>query len=237
MKARVVAIMQVRWVRLLASALVGAVVGLAIFEMTEAGGRWIFVVTGAVAGMAAVIMVQFYARTARLTEVKVTVPQLSELTFLVNNESRQVAWHLFVETVTRVSVQSLDDEEGLVREAMNSLYGLFATTRDALKTSRPSAPVPGGQTVEYFAISMLNKELRPFLSKWHPLLTAWERAHPSEPESAWPGDQECRAHLRLLQSAISAYAEGFGHLAGIRDPQTLIVGMMPAGSQVPPTAG
>ncbi|MBB3732858.1 hypothetical protein [Nonomuraea dietziae] len=225
MKARMIAIMQARWVRLLAAAFIGALVGLAIFELTSAGGRWIFLLTGTVAGVAATAVAQ--SRAAQLTEVKVTVPQLSELTFLVNNQSRQVAWQLFVETVTRVSVQALDDDEGLIREAMDSLYGLFATTRDALKAGRPSAPVPGGQTVEYFAISMLNKELRPFLSRWHPLLTEWEREHPDEPESAWPDGRQCRDHLRRLQADIAAYAEGFGRLAGIRDPQTLITGMTP----------
>ncbi|MGW0753321.1 hypothetical protein [Streptomyces sp. NPDC002587] len=43
-----------------------------------------------------------YRRTARLPEVEVAVPQLSELTFAVNNASHQVARQMVAETVTRV---------------------------------------------------------------------------------------------------------------------------------------
>jgi hypothetical protein len=103
--------------------------------------------------VAAAIVVQIYRKAAKLTEVKVTIPQFSELTFVVNNEARQVAWRLFVETVTRVATQELEEEQGLIREALTSLYSLFAITRDLLKNSRPSIPAPGGQTVEYMAIT------------------------------------------------------------------------------------
>ena len=111
---------------------------------------------------------------------------MSELKFVVNNDARLVAWRLYIETVTRVSTQPLADQEGFIREALTSLYGLFVTTRDALKASRPSAPVPGGQTVEHLAVTMLNHEFRPFLSKWHPRLREFERTHPDSQESAWP---------------------------------------------------
>lgn len=170
------ALLRGRLIRASTAAVVGAPAGLVIFELTRIGGRGLYITAGAVAGMAGILVIQIYHRSARLTEVKVSVPQLSELTFVVNNESRNVAWQLFVETVTRVSTQPLDDDEGLTREALTSLYGLFATTRDTLKSSRPSVPAPGGQTVEHLAITMLNQELRPFLSKWHPRLREFEQA-------------------------------------------------------------
>ncbi|MCC5581864.1 hypothetical protein IMZ11_40310 [Microtetraspora sp. AC03309] len=209
--------------RHLTAVVVGAMVGFIVFELTEAGGRWLFVATGAVAGVAAVIALQLYNRTARLTEVKITVPQISELTFVVNNESRTVAWKLFVETVTRISIQPLDEEEGLLREALSSLYGLFATTREILKTTRPSTPVPGGQTVEYLAITMLNLELRPFLSKWHPRLQEFEKGHPNLPESAWGENTSCRRELQAIQGNIHRYAMGFAALAGVREPEAMLV--------------
>jgi hypothetical protein len=169
-----------------------------------------------------VLVLQFYRRAVRLTEVKITIPQFSELTFLVNDESRAVAWGLFIETVTRVATQPLDDEQGLIREAMNSLYGLFATTRDTLKGSRPSIPAPGSQTVEHLAVTMLNWELRPFLSLWHPRLRQFEQEHPDGPESAWPEAANCRAELRRTQEHLRRYALGFARLAGVRDPEGMI---------------
>ncbi|MFJ3909258.1 hypothetical protein [Streptomyces vinaceus] len=211
--------------RLAAATAVGALTGLVLFSLTQVTSRSLFVITGAVAGAAAVLVVQWYQRTARLTEVKVSVPQLSELTFTVNNDSRQVAWQMFIETVTRVSTQPLASDEGVVREALTSMYGLFATTRETLKTARPSAPVPGGQTVEYLAITLLNRELRPFLSQWHPRLREFEQAHPGSPESEWADNAACRAELRRVQHDIHAYAVGFARLAGVREAESMIGGV------------
>ncbi|MFD4689138.1 hypothetical protein [Streptomyces sp. NPDC058463] len=208
--------------RLISATAIGALTGLAVFSLTQVTNRSLFAITGGIAGAAAVLAVQWYQRTARLTEVKVTVPQLSELTFTVNNDSRQVAWQMFVETVTRVSTQPLASDQGVVREALTSMYGLFATTRETLKASRPSAAVPGGQTVEYLAITMLNRALRPFLSQWHPRLREFEEAHPDRQESEWRENAACREALQQLQSDIHEYAIGFARLAGVREAEALI---------------
>ena len=39
--------------------------------------------------------------------------------------------------MTRIAVQPLSVDQGLVREAMNSLYSLFGTTREVLKAAGP----------------------------------------------------------------------------------------------------
>jgi len=211
-----------RIAQLIVAVIAGVIAGLVVYAVTRITGRNLFMITGGVAGLAAVVVLQFYRRAARLTEVKVSVPQFSELTFVVNNESRQVAWKLFVETVTRISTQPLDEDQGFIREALTSLYSLFTTTRETLKDSRPSIPAPGSQTVEHLAVTMLNWELRPFLSKWHPLLRAFERAHPAEPESAWPEALACRIELGQAQQRIRRYALGFARLAGVRDAESMI---------------
>jgi len=208
--------------QILAAAVVGAIAGLVIFTVSRITGRNLYVIIGGVAGAAAVVALQQFWRTAQLTEVKLTVPQVSELTFVVNNDARQVAWKLYVEAVTRISTQPLADQEGFIREALTSLYGLFATTRDTLKASRPSVPVSGRQTVEHLAITMLNHQLRPFLSKWHPQLREFESTHPDGPESAWPGNAACRAELRIVQAGLVEYALGFADLAGVREAKTTI---------------
>ncbi|MFJ3307259.1 hypothetical protein ACIPSA_29965 [Streptomyces sp. NPDC086549] len=210
--------------RLLIALVIGAATGLAVFSIGQVTGRNLFIITGGLAGVLTVSFMQLYGRAARLSEITVKVPQVSDLTFVVNNDSRQMAWHLFVETATRVSTQPLGHDEGLVREALTSLYGLFTTTRDTLKAGRPSKAVPGGHTVEYLAITMLNQELRPFLSLWHPRLHAYELAHPHGPEAAWTRNAECRAALHAVQRDLHAYALGFAQLAGVHDPRTLLGG-------------
>ncbi|MEV4290918.1 TIR domain-containing protein [Nonomuraea bangladeshensis] len=195
-----------RVVPMAAAAVAGLVAGLVIFELTRIGGRGLSVAAGAVAGMACVVVARIRNRSSPPAEVK--------LTFVVDDESRDVAWKLFVEITTRVSTQPLNDDEGLTREALSSLYGLFATVRDTLKAGRPSVPA-GGRTVEQLAITMLNQELRPFLSKWHPRLREFEQAHPDTPEPAWPGNAACRVELQQVQGRIQDYAKQFGELAGV----------------------
>jgi hypothetical protein len=216
-------ILNKRMAQIAVAAAIGAIAGLVVFTITRVTGRNLYIIVGGVAGATAVLVLQQYWRTAQLTEVKITVPQVSELTFVVNNEARQVAWKLYIETVTRISTQPLSDEEGFIREALTSLYGLFATTRDTLKASRPSVPVSGGQTVEHLAVTMLNHELRPFLSKWHPRLREFEKTHPNGQESAWPDNVTCRNELRHVQAHLVGFALGFARLAGVRDAEATIV--------------
>ena len=216
-------ILNKRAAQIAAAAVIGAITGLLVFTIAQVTGRNLYVIIGGIAGAAAVLVLQQYWRTAQLTEVKITVPQVSELKFVVNNDARQVAWKLYIETVTRISTQPLTDEEGFIREALTSLYGLFATTRDTLKASRPSVPVSGGQTVEHLAVTMLNHELRPFLSKWHPRLREFEKAHPDGPESAWADNMACRSELRHVQAHLVGFALGFARLAGVRDAELAIV--------------
>ncbi|MFC4586270.1 hypothetical protein [Sphaerisporangium corydalis] len=210
-------------VRLVVSAGVGAATGLVVHGVTLVSGRSLFLVTGGIAGIVTAAVMRVYRRSGRLTEVKVIVPQVSELTFLVNNDSRQAAWQFFVDTVTRISTQPLQDDEGIVREAMNSLYALFQSTRETLKASRPSPRVPGGQSVEHLAVHMLNAELRPFLGRWHPRLRSFEQEHPGEGEASWPDNAECRAELRRLQGNMYEYAVGFARLAGVSDARAMIL--------------
>jgi hypothetical protein len=204
-------------------ALAGAILGLAAFGLSRLTGAALFILVGALAGVGAVFLLRPYIGRARLTSLKITVPQVSVLTFVVDDEARQMAWRLYIEAATRISTQPLSAREGNLREAFTSLHGLFAITRESLKAGRPSpAAVPGGHSVEYLAITMLNRELRPFLSKWHPLLHEFEQAHPSGPESKWTHDGACRKDLELVRLNIIDYTVGFGRLANVRDAEAML---------------
>lgn len=225
-----------RGLRVAAAAVAGGLFALAAYALSRAGAVYAFEGAGLLAGAAAGLGLDAYRRSVRLTEVRISVPQLSELTFVVNDTTQQVAWQLFVDSVTRVSVQRLKEDEGLLREALTSLYGLFSTTRDALRGSRPT--VHGtGVTVEHLAVRLLNQELRPFLSKWHPRLLAFETEHPGLPESEWPDAARCRAELAAVQANSRAYVLGFARLAGVRDPEFMLGEGGPSTASVPGSPG
>lgn len=49
-----------------------------------------------------------------------------------NEARRWAAWALYIELKTRITTQALNDDQGLLREALNSLYSLFGSTREIL---------------------------------------------------------------------------------------------------------
>src|SRR5205809_401846 len=77
------------------------------------------------------------------------------------DESEQrAAWELYVELVTRVAVQELKAEEGLLREALTSLYAVFAETRRILRHYGPDLAKPKGKGTLCFgqiAVKVLNE--------------------------------------------------------------------------------
>jgi hypothetical protein len=107
-------------------------------------------------------------------------------------------------------------QDGSLREALTSLYGLFNATRELLKGMEPSKP-SNRVTIEMLVVRMLNFEIRPFLSKWHVRLKTFETTFPEKPESIWPDNAECREELELLRGRLMDYTIGFGELAGIKD--------------------
>jgi hypothetical protein len=150
-----------------------------------------------------------------LRDFTVSIPEFSTLSFEVNDEHRRVAWRLFVETASRVSTQPLAADDGFLKEAMDSLYKLFGTVREELKTMEPSRSGKNA-TVEMFALEMLNDELRPFLTKWHPALERFESEGTGN-ENDWQDASECRNELEAMRKRILKYAQAFGELAGLSD--------------------
>ncbi|MGY0007549.1 hypothetical protein [Micromonospora sp. I033] len=218
--------LRTRWLNIALGLTIGAIVGLAVYLGSRLTGPALFALCGTTAGGVGAVVASGYSRFFQLAEVTVTVPQFSELRFAVTRDNKQVAWRLFLEAVTRVSGQPLATGTGLLREALSSLYQLFGITREVLGQATPSARAPGRPTVEHLAIAMLNNELRPFLSKWHPRLRQWERSHPEDLESEWPEDAECRAELAAMQRRLVRYVEGFGELAQVPSLKDVMQGVL-----------
>ncbi|MDG4810372.1 hypothetical protein O7634_26765 [Micromonospora sp. WMMD1120] len=222
-----------RWLHITLGLVAGAAAGLAVYLASRLTGPALFALCGTTAGGVAALVVSAYSRFFQLAEVTVAVPQFSELRFVVTRDNKQTAWRLFVEAVTRVSGQPLGTGTGLVREALTSLYQLFGITREVLSQAAPTIRTTGRPTVEHLGIAMLNNELRPFLSRWHPRLRAWEQAHPDEPESSWPDDAQCRAELEAMQLRLLRYVEGLGELAQVPNVEDVMRGILADAPAVP----
>lgn len=169
---------------------------------------------------------------AKLTSVKVSLnlPYIGgiEGTWEPNESERNAAWELYVELITRISVAELKPEEGLLREALSSLYTLFDSTRKILRGYGPSIAKPKGKdnlSFGYLAVAILNAVLRPVLAKWHPLLLDYESTKkgsvsPLEHEKQWDKYEELQQVIENVRIVLIEYGN---LLAQVAEVPSLIV--------------
>ncbi len=156
-----------------------------------------------------------------IKSIQVELPFLTGV-WEVNDAQRQAAWEMYVELVTRISVQPLDPDEGLLREALSSLYTLFGETRRILRVAGPSVARPRSRQLLTFgqiAVDVLNVALRPVLAKWHPLLAEHEASRgtrsATEHERAWDKAGALRSELEALRAQLAAYADLLARACGV----------------------
>ena len=156
----------------------------------------------------------------KATKLTVSLPfNLGSLDLENDEVQRRAAWALYVELSTRISVQSLGRDEGILREALTSLYNLFNITRQILRDAGPDI-AQGPQSLGAIAIDVLNKGLRPFLVKWHPLLKAYEEKKTPQittidHERAWEHAAELRQELEQVRQQMVIYVDILAKIADI----------------------
>jgi hypothetical protein len=163
-------------------------------------------------------------------EVSLKLPYLFEITgtWAPDEEERKAAWEMYVELVTRVATVELRPHEGLLREALSSLYSLFGTTRAILRAHGPGVAQPkrGGElSFGYLAVAILNGALRPLLARWHPLLEEHESNRPAgvsrlEHERQWEHHALLRHELEEVRQSLLRYADLLAEVSGV---QSLVV--------------
>jgi hypothetical protein len=157
-------------------------------------------------------------------KVTVNIPFLNivSMELSVDSCAKKAAWLLYLELSTRIATQSLEADEGLLREALNSLYKFFEMTRQILRDAGPGVGVEEN-SVGGIALKVLNQGLRPFLSKWHPSLEEWEvqrsetssiKAH----ERKWVLSDQMRTELASLQKGLQQYVAALGEIAEVKRP-------------------
>ena len=147
--------------------------------------------------------------------------------WVADREQQTAAWELYVELVTRVALQQLPDDQGILREALDSLHSLFGETRRILRTHGPRVGRKlTGDSLAFASIALyiLNNVLRPLLTKWHPELQAHEsRRQPGEAvyahEMKWDETKrnELRKALNEVRPVLAEYANLLAAAAAV-DP-------------------
>lgn len=145
---------------------------------------------------------QFLEKTG-MASLKLKTPFL-EAEWNPKDADKQAAWALYVELLTRITTQPLDDAHGDEKTALDSVYALFALTRHILKENR------GCDQFAKIAIVVLNQVVRPFTAKWHKLCL----------EGAFKNADQCQAfrtELKELQKTLQAYSKMLAEVADVED--------------------
>lgn len=121
------------------------------------------------------------------------------------NWDAEAAWILYVELLTRIATQELGADEGIEITALESVHSIFAITRDVLRNYGKNA-----KSFTRIAVIVLNKIVRPFTSKWHPL--SQDGAF-SENEKK----NEFRNDLSNLRTKLICYAKLLAEMANVDD--------------------
>ena len=129
----------------------------------------------------------------------------AEVEFGPTGDDQTAAWDMYVELITRITTQPLDDTTGDEETALNSVYQLFPITRDILKNK--------GRNAENFtkiAVIVLNQIVRPFTAKWHK----------KKLNGDFLNESECiqfRTELKQLQAELICYSRLLADMAKVED--------------------
>lgn len=140
----------------------------------------------------------------KLSKVKLST-RFAELEFNPISDDQDAAWEMYVELVTRIITQKLEPESGDEKTALDSIYTLFATTRNVLKARGRNAAA-----FTKVAVIILNQIVRPFTAKWHKISLA----------GGFSDSKMCamfRQELELLQTDMRSYASLLADMAGVED--------------------
>lgn len=134
--------------------------------------------------------------------------------FTLNDADQKAAWELYIELVTRIATQPLENKDGDEKTALNSIYSLFPITREILKSN-------GRQCLQCsrIAVLILNQIVRPFTAHWHGRLVNHELDSGKDNENNL---KEFRHSLIELQADLINYTGMLGEMAGVEKDNNLL---------------
>ena len=143
-----------------------------------------------------------------MTSLKIKTPFL-DMEWKPQDEDKKAAWELYIELLTRVTTQQLDESHGDEETALKSVYQIFPLTREVIKNN-------GRHCIEFtkIAIIILNQVIRPFTAKWHRLSI----------QGAFSDAEKCqifRKELLDLQVVLLIYTAMLSDMAGVEDLSNL----------------
>ena len=139
-----------------------------------------------------------------MTSLKINASFL-QMEWTAQAADKNAAWALYIELLTRITTQPLPVEHGDEKTALDSVYSLFAITREVIRENGPACI-----NFTKIAIVVLNQVIRPFTAKWHRKSLAGDFERESE-RAAF------RNELASLQEELRKYSRMLAGTAGVED--------------------
>ena len=92
----------------------------------------------------------------------------------------EIAYHIYIELITRKAALPFDEENDIILEVYNSWYQLFGIIRNEIKSVNGSVLLNKNRTLPLIEITtkILNDGLRPHLTKYQGRFRNWLDKHP-----------------------------------------------------------
>lgn len=139
-----------------------------------------------------------------MESLKITPPFLHKK-WTPKDADKNAAWALYIELLTRITTQPLPIEQGDEKTALDSVYSLFATTREVIREYGPECI-----NFTKIAIVVLNQVIRPFTAKWHRKSIAGDFEDETE-------RTVFRNELAALQEELRKYSRMLADIAEVED--------------------
>jgi len=160
----------------------------------------------------------FFRQPFEIDEIEIGIGS-NKIKIKPNYEDLQIAYRLWVELKTRKLGLLFDEDHDVIAEVYNSWYDFFRITRDLIK-SVPVSKIRGQESTQILvgmSIDVLNKAIRPHLTKWHARYRHWlevesrqDGTHdipPQDLQKRYPEYESLVAELKRTNTQLVAYAQ------------------------------
>lgn len=143
-----------------------------------------------------------------------------QLTFEVerNYLNLEIAHKIYIELITRKAAIPIEENKDIIEEVYNSWYSLFNTTRNEIKSIKGELlDNPKSEKLVEMATDVLNKGLRPHLTKYQGRFRRWYKAElesqsnqslsPQDIQKKFSDYDDLISSMKEVNSLLSQYAD------------------------------
>lgn len=140
----------------------------------------------------------------------------SSINIRVDRREQKLAYALWVELGTRKAALPFDEEHDVIVEVYDSWYKFFGIARDLMR-DMPPYPSKGHNSLAFVTESLLNKGMRPHLTKWQAVFRRWygvaledpanREKTPQEIQRDFPGHEDLVDDIKRTNKILVRYRD------------------------------